>query len=77
MKQEFKHCLDFLIKLREAVPFRSIEKNGVATNSELRRWFDNGSVQINGEKAKWDDPVQEAWESLVLHPKGKSRITVW
>lgn len=70
-----KHCLDFLINL--PCPFPSIEREGRATNSELRRWFNQGSVHVNGAAAKWDDPVPSEWLSLVLHPKGRRKTTVW
>lgn len=72
-----KHLLDFLIQLRALCHFQSLERTGEATNSELRRWFERGSVEVNGRKARWDDPEPEVWLSLVLHPNGKRRCTLW
>ena len=45
-----------------------------ATNSELRRWCERGSVIVNGKAVKWDDELGNI-ESLVLHPKGKRKTT--
>ena len=69
-----KHLLDLLINIGY---LQSVEKVGRATNSEIRRWFDRGSVEVNGERAAWDDPVPVVWESLVVHPNGKRRTTLW
>lgn len=70
-----KHMLDFIINLPGSFP--STERVGTATNSELRRWFERGSVEVNGEKANWNDPVPTVWESLVLHPGGKRKTTIF
>ncbi len=72
--QHSEHLLDFLINVGR---LQSTEKVGKATNSEIRRWFERGSVEVNGKRAKWDDPVPAAWESLVLHPKSARRTTLW
>ena len=69
-----KHLLDFLINL---CWLPSTEKCGRATNSEIRRWFERGSVEVNGNRAAWDDPVPNEWQSLVLHPNSKRRCTLW
>lgn len=70
-----KHLLDFLINLPGRFP--SVERTGWATNSELRRWFERGSVEVNGKRANWNDPVPNEWESLVVHPNSKRRTTIW
>ena len=70
------NLLTFMVQLRDLCHFQSLERNGEATNSELRRWFERGSVEVNGQRAMWNDPVPK-WESLVLHPKGKKRCTLW
>ena len=74
-----KHMLDFLIHLSNACGiFMSLERSGKASNSELRRWFERKSVEVNGSPARWDDPIPEEWISLVLHPKSKKRrCTLW
>lgn len=69
-----KHMLDFLLNL---CWFPSREKTGKATNSEVRRWFERKSVEVNGERVAWSDPVPSEWVSLVLHPKGKHRTTLF
>ncbi len=72
-----KHLLDFLIQLKKLCHFQSLERTEKATNSELRRWFERGSVEVNGERVAWNDPVPEVWASLVLHPKSRRRCTLW
>jgi hypothetical protein len=67
--------LDFLINLPGSFP--SVERSGFATNSELRRWFERGSVEVNGHKARWNDPVPEQWGSLIVHPRSVRRTTLW
>jgi len=47
-----------------------------ASNSELRRWFERGSVEINGEKATQNDPWPFPGDHVVIHPKGKHRTTL-
>ena len=75
--QDYRHLLDFLIQLRDLCHFHSLERRGEATNSEIRRWFDRQSVEVNGKRAAWNDPVPDEWQSLVLHPNGKRRCTLW
>lgn len=78
-----KHVLDFMISL--PLCLMSTERPAQkATNSELRRWFDRHSVEVNGKVVPWNHPVPEKWESLVLHPHSKSwrrkvarRTTIW
>ena len=56
-------------------PF-SRERIGEASNSEMKRWFDQGAVQINGKKIGWEEPVfPRDVSSLILFPNGK-RVTL-
>jgi len=48
----------------------------VASGSEKRRWFERGSVEVNGEKAEAADPWPFVRDSVVIHPKGKHRTTL-
>jgi hypothetical protein len=47
-----------------------------ASGSELRRWFERGSVEVDGEKVSatsfW--PTDE--QRVVIHPNGKHRTTL-
>jgi hypothetical protein len=72
MKQET--MFDFL-KAHEFLPSRE-GKQMFASSSELRRWFERGSVEVNGEKATKDDPWPFVGDSVVIHPKGKHRTTL-
>lgn len=54
----------------------SKERIGIASKSELRRWFNAGNVWVNGKPVAWNDPINLPLESVVLFPKGK-RTTLW
>lgn len=51
-------------------------KTVFASGSELRRWFERGSVEVDGEKAKATDWWPEPEQSVVIHPNGKHRTTL-
>ena len=62
---------DFLKMLHEDwCHFQTREgaKVGIASNSELKRWFLNGAVVINGDRAKWNDTVKFPIYSMILFP---------
>ena len=61
----------FLRNLHTVCHFQSREskKVGDASNSELKRWLQNGSIIVNGEKLKWDEEIDFTIISLVLFPK--------
>ena len=68
------NMMDFL----KAFPYL-ISREGkqiFASNSELRRWFERGSVEVNGEKALMTDPWPFLGDSVVVHPKGRHRTTL-
>lgn len=75
--------LQYLLSLRPALPL-SREKPGgkdrpwtPPSNSEVRRWIQDGSVRINGERwAPDEDMPQMVWE-LVFFPRSeKNRTTL-
>lgn len=39
------------------------------SNSELRRWFENGAVYMDGVRVNWDTDVS-IFSDIVLFPKG-------
>jgi hypothetical protein len=52
------------------------ERLGEASRSEIKRWFDQGAVQLNGERVEWNhEPDYGEITSLILFPKGK-RVTL-
>ncbi len=53
----------------------SRERMAVASKSELRRWFDAGNVQANGERMAWDEPMDFPLISVAIFPNGQ-RITL-
>lgn len=44
-------------------------KFGKATNSELKRWLQNGVLVVNGEKVAWDEELDFPIFSFVMFPK--------
>lgn len=55
--------------------FMSTETNGgkgsrssKASKSELKRWLENGVVEVNGEKLEWNEPMDFPIFQLVLFP---------
>jgi acetone carboxylase gamma subunit len=68
-------ALEFVLSMRPAVPF-SIEKGcAEATNSEIRRWFKNKAIRVNGEMVGWDDTITFPVTDLVFFPKSPKRKT--
>lgn len=64
----------FLISLNEVCKFTSRESNGkLVSNSELKRWCQNGVLKINGNTIKWDEhiPFPNEIESVTLFTKSK------
>ena len=66
---------DFLKELNTVCHFMSRERSGRATNSELKRWFQNKAVEINGERPKFDDEVDFPITQMVLFPN-RNRVTL-
>ena len=70
------NCLQYLMNLHKMCQFMSIEKPAIkASNSELRRWFNNKSVEINFQTPGAEDPLPPFIKSLVLFPKSKTKRT--
>jgi len=69
---------DILMSFNKLVGgFHSIERSPAkASKSEMRRWFRNKAVIMNGKAVSSDDEI-ESLESLVLFPKGRRRTTLW
>ena len=55
--------------------FRSRERSGVVTKSELRRWCERRSVIMNGEPVEPRELIDFEITSLVFFPKG-NRVTM-
>jgi hypothetical protein len=66
-------ALDFVVRLRPAVPMSLERPCREASNSEIRRWLDGGMIEINGGRPKAMDKLNFPIKSLVLFPKSKSR----
>lgn len=51
-------------------PNFSKERVGPASNGEIKRWFDQGSIHVNGKAVGWREEVDYPITSYVLFPKG-------
>lgn len=69
-------ALQWLIPLIHGI-WNDEEKKSVS-NSAVRRWIDQGALQVNGEKVLSKEVVDFPVFSVVLFPKSdKKRITIW
>ena len=63
-----------------SIPHVPMQFNGnqavLASNGEKRRWLQNHSIIINGEKPNWDDEVSFPITQLVFFPKSNRRCTM-
>lgn len=74
--------LQYILGLRPALPL-SREKPGgkdrpcsVASNAEVRRWINDGSILLNGERWMHEEEMPPMVWSLVFFPKSKHRTTL-
>lgn len=69
------NCFQKMLEWHALCNFQSTEgaRVGAASNSELRRWFKAGSVEINYELVKAEDPYPAFVKSVVLFPKNKKK----
>lgn len=67
----------FLRSLQAICHFQTREgkKVGRASNSELKRWLQNGVALVNGERLEWDEPVDFQVHSMSLF-SGEKKITL-
>lgn len=54
-----------------------MEQNRPASNSELRRWIEQGGIIFNGEKMQPNEPIDFPLFSVIMFPKSeKKRCTL-
>lgn len=75
-------ALDFLLQFQLPPSIeKPANKERPATppsKSEVRRWFDQNSVRMNGESVAWNEEIDFPIISLVLFPKSEQRrTTLW
>lgn len=70
-------CFQYMLRLHEVCQFQTIEGSrvGVASKSELRRWFNDKAVRINYELVKATDELPPWVVDLVLFPKNNRKRT--
>jgi hypothetical protein len=72
------NVLQYVLSLRPALPL-SIERasknkpHSAPSNGEVRRWINNGSVQINEERWTHDEEAPPMVWSLVFFPSSGAR----
>lgn len=68
-------CFQHFIELNKLCNFQSTEgkKSGPTSNSELRRWFAAGCVEINFQNVGANDPYPDFVKSIVMFPKNKKK----
>jgi hypothetical protein len=72
-------CLRKILDLHAVCNFQTQEglKVGPASNSEIKRWFNNKCVEVNFNTVTSDEPWPPVIKSLVLFPKNaKKRCTL-
>jgi len=68
-------ALQYLISLRPALPMSAENPCTHASNSEIRRWMQQGAVLCNGERLEPNEPIDFPVFSLVFFPKSANRRT--
>jgi hypothetical protein len=69
------NILEFVISLRPAVPMSQERPCTQASNSEIRRWIKDGSIQINRDMWTPSEDVPPVIYSVVFFPKSRKRCT--
>ena len=55
----------------------SHERNAPASNSDLRRWLERGSVSMNDWRPKPFDEVGACLDEVTFFPNKPTRVTLW
>lgn len=74
-----KTCYQLLKDLHQVCYFQTQggARVGPASNTELRRFLDSNSVEINFKKVKSDDEIPPVIKSIVLFPSSGKRCTLF
>jgi 16S rRNA U516 pseudouridylate synthase RsuA-like enzyme len=72
----------WLCALHKVCHFTSIERQGKASHSELKRWIEQHNIMFNfltpKNTPKWNDPMDFEIISVILFPKNqKKRCTLF
>ena len=69
-----KTALQVVLDLHSRCKFMSVEKKGEqASNSEIRRWLDQKSIEVNFQPITSKEEWPPVLKSLVMFPKSKVR----
>ena len=72
-------AMEFIVFMKPAIPqTQEGERVGPPSNSEIRRWLDQGAVRINGVNPKSKERIELPVKELIFFPKNpKKRCTVF
>ena len=75
MTKEHKTAFQVIMDLHKACGgFHSVERAPAkASGSEVRRWFSNKAIEVNGMTYTADDPWPPYLKSIVMFPNSKKR----
>lgn len=79
---QHKSAWHFMLELHSACSFTTRESRRTAkgiraSSSEIKRWIEQGAVLFNGERVTPTELIDFPIISIVLFPKGASRVTLW
>ena len=66
-------AIDFLISIKDALPMSNEKPCTMASNSELRRWIQQGVVLFNTERVEINEEIDFPIFSLVFFPNSKKK----
>lgn len=66
-------ALSFVVSMRPAVPMSTERPCEIASNSEIRRWLDQGSVVINGVRPQAKQLITFPVTQLVFFPNSRRK----
>lgn len=70
----YKTAFQAIQSFHSICQFSSIETKGEkASNSELKRWLNQGAIQVNGKPIGANDPWPYDIRSMIMFPKSPKR----
>ena len=79
VKPDTIRAIDWIKLCWKTYPYlhmHSTERFTLCSNAELKRWFEKGSIQINGVRPKPFDLIEFPIWQLIYHPEGNRKTTL-
>lgn len=67
------NALEYLLNIADALPMSNEKPCTRPSNSELRRWINQGVVLFNTERVNIEEEIDFPVFSLVIFPKSKNK----